>query len=250
VPWQPPADQRLPSNDIWSLLTARDGTLWIGTTKGLASWKDGKLAQYPEFAGHYVNRLLEDREGLIWANGLVAPNGKLCAIQNGRVQCHGEDGSLGVGVVGLYEDSKGNLWAGVLNGLWRWNPGPPQFYPMPGSVDSIRTFSEDNDGTLLISIRGGIQRFVGGRTEPYQPLRVTQKFQTRKMLRDRDGGLWIGTSDRGIVHVHEGRIDVLTSTDGLSGGFVNDLLEDREGSGRIWVPTQERVGHLTRHSAE
>src|SRR6266849_7507414 len=43
VPWQPPADQHLPSNDIWSLLAARDGTLWIGTPKGLASWKSGKL---------------------------------------------------------------------------------------------------------------------------------------------------------------------------------------------------------------
>ena len=29
VPWQPPPDQRLPSNRITSLLSARDGTLWI-----------------------------------------------------------------------------------------------------------------------------------------------------------------------------------------------------------------------------
>jgi signal transduction histidine kinase/ligand-binding sensor domain-containing protein len=235
VPWQPPADQHLPSNDIWSLLAARDGSLWIGTAKGLTSWRHGKLTQYHDLDGHYVNRLLEDRVGLIWASGLASPNGKLCAIQNGSVQCHGEDGSLGVGVVGLHEDTKGNLWAGVLNGLWRWKPGPPHFYPIPGSVDSIRTFSEDNDGTLLISTRGGIQRFVDGKTEPYQPLRVTQQFQTREMLRDHDHGLWIGTSDRGIVHVHQGRIDVFTSTDGFSGGYVNDLLEDREGN--IWVVT-------------
>src|SRR5262245_56288556 len=38
VPWQPPADQPLPSNTIFKLLAGRDGTLWIGTTKGLASW--------------------------------------------------------------------------------------------------------------------------------------------------------------------------------------------------------------------
>src|SRR5712671_3980294 len=31
VPWQPPADQHLPSSNILSLLAARDGTLWIGT---------------------------------------------------------------------------------------------------------------------------------------------------------------------------------------------------------------------------
>src|SRR5882672_7940044 len=31
VPWQPPADQHLPSTHIMRLLAARDGTLWIGT---------------------------------------------------------------------------------------------------------------------------------------------------------------------------------------------------------------------------
>jgi ligand-binding sensor domain-containing protein len=37
VPWQPPQGQNLGSSDIRALLTARDGTLWIGTAKGLAS---------------------------------------------------------------------------------------------------------------------------------------------------------------------------------------------------------------------
>src|ERR1700760_4680503 len=42
VPWRPPGNQHLPSGTIFSLLVARDGTLWIGA-KGLASWKDGKV---------------------------------------------------------------------------------------------------------------------------------------------------------------------------------------------------------------
>src|ERR1700722_5956813 len=73
VPWQPPADQHLPPSEIWSLLTARDGTLWIGTTKGLAGWKDGKLTQYHELAGHYIFRLLEDHEGTIWVGAFGIP---------------------------------------------------------------------------------------------------------------------------------------------------------------------------------
>src|SRR5499425_3102893 len=51
VPWQPPQGQQLPFSRIGSLLAARDGTLWIGGDKGLASWKGGKLTQYPELAG-------------------------------------------------------------------------------------------------------------------------------------------------------------------------------------------------------
>jgi ligand-binding sensor domain-containing protein len=54
VPWQPPAGEHLPNNDVASLLAARDGRLWIGTFNGLASWKDGKLTQYPELTAHIV----------------------------------------------------------------------------------------------------------------------------------------------------------------------------------------------------
>jgi ligand-binding sensor domain-containing protein len=236
APWQPPAGQHLSSSNISSLLAARDGTLWIGTWKGLASWKDGKLTQYPELAGQYIFALLENREGMVWAGGVAfRPPGRLCAIQNGGVQCHGEDGSLGYGGMGLYEDSKGNLWAGVKDGLWRWKPGPPKFYSLPGEPDGIQGLAEDADGTLLIGMRGGIRRFVDGKTEAYPLPGTVQQSPVYWLLRDRDGGLWIGTADRGLVHVHEGRTDVFTPSDGPTGDLIGTLFEDREGT--IWVST-------------
>src|SRR5262249_7088892 len=113
VPWQPPPNQPLPASEITYLLAARDGTLWIGTSKGLASWKDGKLTQYPELAGQKIRKLLQDHDGTVWVGALTfPPPGKLCAIHSGNVQCFGEDGSLGHGVIGLFEDNKGNLWVG------------------------------------------------------------------------------------------------------------------------------------------
>ncbi len=53
--------------------------------------------------------------------------------------------------------TEGNLWAGAMNGLWRWKPGPPKFYPLPGEPDGIQGLAEDDDGALLIATRGGIQ---------------------------------------------------------------------------------------------
>ena len=235
VRWSPPAGQDLPSNFIFSLLVTRDGTLWIGTEKGLASWKDGRLTHYAELAGRYIFALLEDREGSVWASGLALSSGKLCAIRTGNVQCFGDDGSLGRGAFNLYEDSKGNLWAGVKDGLWRWKPGPPKFYSLPGEPDGIQGLGEDTDGTLLVAWEGGIHRFNDGSTTPYQIPGRTGQFRSQRMLRDRDGGLWIGTLNQGLVHVHEGRSDVFGLTNGLSGESANRLFEDREGN--IWVAT-------------
>ena len=236
VPWQPSPDQHLPSNDIYALLVAHDGTVWIGTTKGLASWKDGKLTQYAELAEQYIFRLLEDRGGTVWAGSQGAPTGRLCAIRDGTVHCFGEDGSFGRGVAGLYEDSKGNLWVGVQDGIWRWKPDPPNLYAIPGSLDTIKAFCEDDDGTLLFVASSGIRRLVKGNAEAYPLARtLPQQFVGRMLFRDhRDGSLWIGT-DHGIIHKHQGQADVFSQLDGLSGDAIQLLFEDREGN--IWVAT-------------
>lgn len=237
VPWEPPGDQHLPSSYIFSLLASRDGTLWIGTWNGLASWKDGRLTQYPELAGHYIFNLLEDRDGVIWIGGMRTEPamGKLCAIRKGGVHCNGGDGGLGRGVFGLYEDSKDNLWVGVPNGVWRWNPGPPKFYSLPNEPDGIQALGEDADGTLLVGGNDGIYRLVDAKVEKYPLLRVAPEFRAKRILRDRDGGLWIGTSGHGLVHIHQGRTDVFAQSDGLSGDVVKALFEDREGN--IWITT-------------
>src|SRR5690242_6755350 len=62
-----PAGEQLPANHIMALLVARDGTLWIGTAKGVSSWRDGNLTQYPELAGQYVYGFVQDRIGTVWA---------------------------------------------------------------------------------------------------------------------------------------------------------------------------------------
>ena len=235
VPWQPPPGRHLPSSYILSLLATRDGTLWIGTDKGLASLKDGKLIDYPDLAGRYVFDLMEDREGTVWASGRLPQKGRLCAFRNGSVECYGDDGALGRGATSLYEDLKGNLWAGVTEGLWRWKPSPPKFYPLSGEPDGIRGLGEDSDGALIVGWNGGIHRFVDGTTEAYPVSGTVGQFLARRLLRDRNGGLWIGTSGRGLVHVHQGRTDVFAPSDGLSAETVYCLFEDREGS--IWVST-------------
>src|SRR4029077_3493180 len=67
IPWHAPSGAVLPAGPIYSLLVARDGTLWIGTGSegGVASWKDGKLRRYPESDGQSISSFLEDREGTI-----------------------------------------------------------------------------------------------------------------------------------------------------------------------------------------
>ena len=245
IPWQPPAGQDLPGAP-YSLLVTRDGTLWIGTFAGLVSWSGGKLTQYPEVGQVFVTSLLEDREGTVWAGILGStadtPTGRLCAIRSGHAQCYLNEGAFGSFVWSLGEDSSGTLWAGAESGLWRWNPGPARHYPTPGM--RIDDLSRADDGQVLIAIRGaGLKQIVGDKIESYairdainpNALLPDRDVDSNKLLRDRNGGLWIGTHERGLIHIHHGRTEVFTKADGLSGEIICSLFEDREGN--VWVGT-------------
>ena len=96
---------------------------------------------------------------------------------------------------------------------------------------------------MIAAYGAGLLQLAGDKVGPY-PIRSAilpktvlpdRDVDSNKLLRDRDGGLWIGTVERGLIHIHQGRTDVFTRSDGLSGDVVLSLFEDREGN--IWVAT-------------
>jgi signal transduction histidine kinase/ligand-binding sensor domain-containing protein len=234
VPWEFPGNQHLPSTDVRKLFVDRDGTLWISTLKGLASWKNGKLARYPELDGFAIGRAIQDHEGSIWVAARATTSGKLCEIRNDKVKCDGEN-VLGPHAFAVHEDAKGNLWVGT-EGLWRWKPGPSQFYSVPQQKAAIQSIVEDQDGTLLLACLGGVRRLSNGTASMALPFsQALGGFAANPMLRDRDGSLWVPTGGGGIVHFHQGRTDVFSQSDGLTGDVMLSVFEDREGS--IWAAT-------------
>src|SRR3984957_2123156 len=238
VLWQPPSGQHLPGTLITYLLAAHDGTLWIGTFNGLASWKNGKLREVPELAGQSVTSVLETRDRTIWIGVFADSGGALCDIHNGVVNCERESGKFGTGVKALYEDSRGTLWLGLSKGFWRWKPGAPEFFSVPNQPFGIISFAEDKQAQLLFGSQDGIRRLADGRVEPYPSTGSAYRWQITRMLRDHDGGLWAGTSEHGLVHIRaQGRTDVFSHPEGLSGDYVTRFLEDREGN--IWVATYD-----------
>jgi ligand-binding sensor domain-containing protein len=120
-----------------------------------------------------------------------------------------------------------------MTGVWRWKPGTRQFYSLAGDQDGIQGLAED-DGGLLIALGNRVARLAGGKLETAYVNPPGVRRATR-LLRDREGGLWIGTADAGIIHVHQGRADTYSEADGLSANAINAEFEDREGD--VWVAT-------------
>src|SRR6476646_1501086 len=173
VAWTPPNGQ-LPSNNIATLLVAHDGTFWIGTTKGLASWKDGKLTSYSELNGSRISALLEDRTGTVWV-----------ATDEPRI--------FGENVGPIDADSEGKFWVGLEIGSGKWKSGRPESFEMPATDYGLPSLGEHEKSALLTSS----DRRVPGPVN-------WQGSKAPQILRDRDGGVWVGTPDRGLIHSHQG----------------------------------------------
>src|SRR5262249_3640214 len=220
------------------------GALWIGTDHGLARWKDGTLTRYDELSGRQIGQLLEDRAGVVWAMVGDASRWVLCKVQDARAQCFGRDGGPGAGTLGLYEDSKGVLWTGTRDAVWRWQPGEPQRFPLPGPSLGFHGFAEDHDGTLLIPLGNGIARLVNGRAEKaYSFPESPRGREFPGLFRGRGGGVWGSAVAHGLGHLHHGVVDAYGRADGLSSDTVFALFEDREGS--IWVGTAEGLDRFS-----
>jgi len=210
VAWTPPKGQ-LPSNNITMLLVTHDGTFWIGTTKGLASWKDGKLTTHSELNGSRISALLEDRMGTVWV-----------ATDEARI--------FGENVGPINADSEGKFWLGLEKGNAKWKSGQPESFEVP-------PLGEHEKSALLSS---------GDRRVPGPANRPLRRSNASPILRDRDGGVWVGTPDRGLIHFHQGRTDVFSEVDGLSGDTVTALLQDQEGD--IWAVTTNGIDRFREYA--
>jgi signal transduction histidine kinase/ligand-binding sensor domain-containing protein len=218
-----------------ALKGARDGSLWIGTSRGLFVFRNGSVQTEALLSGMTVNAIDEDPDGTIWAAGAADGKGALCTIRKSGSECHGQDGRLGAEIVALYRDSASAFWVVGVDHVWKWGSEPMVSFALPARADVVRSVTEMADGVIVIGLRGQVARIAEGRMETLPLPGWTRDLAFDKALRARDGALWLGTADTGLLYLHEGRLTTYATPDGLSGDKILDLFEDREGN--VWVST-------------
>lgn len=142
--------------------------LWVGTLKGLnlLDQKTGSFTNYlikpNDTSGsepNLVTTILEDSKRQLWVGAWG---------QSGVNQFKRETGKFknylnGVNVTSIYQDAKGILWAGALDGLYQFNPSSQLFFRFvdPSSVSGISDVTsivEDSRKNLWMGSSSGIIR--------------------------------------------------------------------------------------------
>lgn len=229
---------------IVSSLLAQGDALWVGLRSGgVALARPGAaLARErgPDAPAGVVFGLAQDRSQAIWA---AAEDG-LARRANGAWRRIGRDQGIDdAGARAVFVDRGGVLWVAGEHTLYYLRDGDRRFTDTGLQVDGVSQIAQAPDGALWLAERRGgrVHRVVldGGALSS-----ATARLDAPAtgLVFDGAGGLWLGTTGRGLLHV--ARPDGVaalagatrfTARQGLSSDFVWRLHLD--GAGNLWVGT-------------
>lgn len=245
------------SDRVTRLLFDREGNLWVGTPTGLDRLADLPFVNIGLRQGlddGYVRTLLEDVDGSV----LIGGSGGLYRWRDDRVtRINDVAGGRLDPVLSLTAAVGGGAWVGTYTrGVWRLGVDgvverDPRSRTLPIGAE-VRSLLDLGSEGLWIATSDGVSHWrVDGQVTHYTAANGLPASYSRRLLRTRDGRLWV-TTVRGLA-VFDGRRFhpvPLPDTDGLENGF--GLYQANDGA--LWVATSrglvrllgERMDHLTR----
>ena len=256
----------LPLEGAFYALETKDGTLWFGTSHGLARYVSTagakkrfvmySLGEPPAPDGTNladdIHMLREDPRGGLWigsARGLYhavpsADGLHAHLVLRPDVPAGMEPPAI-TRIVSLLSDSHGVLWAGThYAGIYRILPGGAvEHYTVANGLPAnvIGSFLEDHSGRIWFTTPHGLLLLASSPT-PGRPI-VSQTFDTTYRLSENrlwslvetsDGHIWIG-SNMGLAEFDGKRFRTYTTENGLSENRIFSLLVDRQGT--LWAGT-------------
>lgn len=208
------APATLPSNQVRAVHASRDGSLWVGTARGLVRRKDGQDSLFGEKDGlprDFVLSLFESRDGSLW----VGTSNGAARIANDEItslSLAAMDGAQDV--FGMHEDEDGTLWFATDRGLVRQRNGElsivggPQGLPVDAVfqvvVDSYGNFWLTSNAGVVYVRRDDMEAVAngGGARLDYQQFAEADGMGSAQCnggagpaaLRAADGSIWVATA--------------------------------------------------------
>lgn len=225
----------LSGNRIYSLYEDRDGSVWVGTGgNGLNRLRDGRVDVFSAKHGLSNDTVLafhEDSEGSLWIGTM---EGGLNRLRDGPITALTTREGLSHDVThGVLEDREGGVWIATQAGLNRLHDGRLTVYTAKDGLahDAVHSIHEGRDGGLWIGTQNGLSQRAGAR---FRAFTETSGRHVYGIQQDRDGTLWFAQgTPAGLVRFRAGRFTLFTDKDGMAGGLVGPVVEDREGS--LWA---------------
>ena len=224
----------LRDNSINRLCEDGNGDLWLGTEGGLVIKRTNGFTTYTTADGLPSNRVF-DVQAASDGRLVIGTSGGFVCRKNGRIsECDLPSDQSNASITQELQDSLFHVHGDRLHLLRR---GELITVQVPESVARrpIRSVYQDREGAVWIATLFGLSRIKNGAVTSYTARDGLPQSNVVTYCEDRQGTLWLGTANSGLVQFKGARFKTLTTADGLSGNAVRSIYEDREGT--LWIGT-------------
>jgi signal transduction histidine kinase/ligand-binding sensor domain-containing protein/DNA-binding response OmpR family regulator len=242
---------------ITHIIQDKAGNIWIATHKQgifLFNTQTDKLTQFeiPQ-NDNIVTRILNDEQNNIWLSGPY----QLCKLNkvNNTFETYAiEEKTESIYSMALWEDSSNHIWIGTWDkGLWKLDPRTKQVEKyLTGEkgkgILHIHSILEYSPELLLIGSDDGLTIFnpVTHESFLYDNYGDSEKSLSDKfiypILKDREGGVWIGTYYNGISYLppYCGQFNGYSESSDIpyfNSRIISRFCEDENGN--IWIASDD-----------
>ena len=233
------------ARSVTALLEDDKGILWVGTHDGVYRLADPAhdifepvhVAMTPNQSGErVVDTLIEDAGGALWIGSFstlyrYAPDG-LTAVFH--------DPCFASGILSLYRDREGRLWAGGDAGLCRLDPAATEGRPLVTRVYTprdglpgkrVEAILETSDGHLWAGTSNGLAELnpANDRFDGYTRSQGLTDPAVKCLAEDAERNLWVGTEGGGAIKIARRGFTSYTEADGLGSRRVASVFVNRAG---------------------
>ncbi len=239
----------LPDLKVNCLLPADDGTVWMGTDRGVVRWTGKTITTdgVPAPLDHLpALAMIQDRASNIWV--AAGPNG-LYRMSGGEASTLARgDRDVRASVTTVFEDRDGNLWVGTDRGIERWRDGVFATYSTAQGLPSDAIgpiFADTAERVWLSPIEGGLYWMRDGVV--HKPSGVALDDDVIYSIAGSGSDLWVGRQRGGLTRLRargNGFVAAqFTQADGLAQNSVYAVYRARDGA--VWAGTLS--GGVSRH---
>jgi len=213
------------------------GDIWMLNEEGtLVRARDGATCALPNHDG--VVEMARDNHGKLW----ITSGGQLASLEHGRLmRLTDTNNSNGIGyyVEGICASRDGGLWITSDGQVKKWNghvitasrgpnPANPTLVSMLETKSGVLAMGTSDDGLYLLFSNRMVLHFDHSNGFPNDWIRCLQE--------DREGTLWVGTGNVGLIALRPGKIETLDAPDHWQGRVVLSTTTSRNGA--IWVGSE------------
>jgi len=223
------------SQNAFCLSSARDGSIFVCTEKGLMHFRNGRFQKAGGLPSNNVREMCQTPDGTEWVAG--SDFGLVTAHPGEKFHPFLAAGLERNESINTLACSAGNVvWAGKPNGLVRIEGGQTRVFTAKDGLpdDAVSSLHEGPDGSLWIGTNDGVTRYRDGRLSVYRVRDGLSHSLVLSLCTDREGTLWVGTKN-GLDQFTDGKVTPYTTNEGMLSNNAGAVVEDA--AGRLWVGT-------------